>query len=67
MLYLTQHAEWDLIKISKIFQQDLRRVKEPASGVQNILCLKTLIEGHRNSQPDSLADQPELGRFGKAA
>ena len=41
----------------KYFQWDLRRVKEHAPGVHNIFCLKSKINGHRNGQLGSLAEQ----------
>ena len=36
-----QHAQWNLNEIEKKFQRDLHRVKEYASGIQNIFCLKS--------------------------
>ena len=39
----------------KNFKWDLCRVQEHASGVQDMFCLKSYIEGHRNGQLGSLA------------
>ena len=40
-VYNTQQSQWTLSEIEKKFQWDLRRVKEHASEVQNIFCLKS--------------------------
>ena len=44
----------NLLKDRKYFQWDLHRVKEFASGVQNILWLKSYTNGHRNGPLGSL-------------
>ena len=59
-VFITQHTQRILNKILKTFNHTFKRVKEHASGFQNIYCLKSQIDGHRNGQLGSLA---ELARF----
>ena len=39
--FKTQQAVWDFKSNSKNFQKDLHRLKEHASGIQNMFCLKS--------------------------
>ena len=56
-----QQAEC-ILNETEITLNDLRRVKDYALGVQNIFCLKSQIEGHRNGQLDSLATLAWIGQ-----
>ena len=54
-------ARWVEFKWNWVnFSRDLCGVKDCASGLQNILCLKSWIKGHRNGQLGTLPNWPSL-------
>ena len=65
LLYKLFTVGWEDFKLNcKTIKWDLHRINVQASGVQNILCVKSYIEGHRIHLLVSLADTANMGRIG---